>query len=342
MGFGFPPSAFGCSRFSSGILCLLFLFGTPFALVDGYAATNSEAKQFKHSSTIEKERPELNEETKRLIAAYRSDPSDANLKALRKQVEINYDKVIERKKAKLEELKKTAKESSKIQEMQEIVDEVIQDRENRIEQSMRRFTDPRLRPGSRVSEDGYLPVLGAAKNVSIAYTPVTNEDYFMFMKATGRKPPKDWPNEAIPTGKERHPVVNVSYDDATAYCQWLTAQDGKAVFRLPTEEEWEFAAGHMPKDADFNCGEASGTTPVDAYAKTLSACGAIDMWGNCWEWTSTKVSSSMNEKDDKNLLVVKGGSWCSPRMSCRTEERGEGRNSSDGFQDVGFRIVRES
>jgi len=308
----------------------------------GFAAPNEEAKQFKFSTTIEKERPELNEETKRLIAAYRRDPSEANLMALRKQVAINYDKVIERKKAKLEELKKTARETSKVREMQEIVDEVIQNRENRIEQSVRRFTDPRLSPGSRSTNDGYLPVLGAGQTVSIAYTPVTNEEYSKFIKATGRKSPKDWVDGSMPADKKRHPVVNVAYGDAAAYCKWLSAKDGKAGYRLPTETEWEFAAGHMPKDADFNCGENKGTTPVEAYAKTLAACGAIDMWGNCWEWTSTKIAASQGVERSKTVMAVKGGSWCSPRMSCRTEHKGEGRESSTGFSDVGFRVVREN
>lgn len=60
--------------------------------------------------------------------------------------------------------------------MQEIVDEVIRDRDNRIEQSIRRFTDSRLRPEARQAKGGFLPVLGASENVEIAYTPVTNRD----------------------------------------------------------------------------------------------------------------------------------------------------------------------
>ena len=60
--------------------------------------------------------------------------------------------------------------------MQEIVDEVIRDRDNRIEQSMCRFADSRLRPGARQAEGGFLPVLGASENVEIAYTSVTNRD----------------------------------------------------------------------------------------------------------------------------------------------------------------------
>lgn len=309
----------------------------------GFSATpNAEAKLHKFSTTIEKKRPQLNEETKRLIAAYRRNPSEANLAALRKQVEANYDQVIERKKTKLEDLKKTARHVSKVQEMQEIVDEMLQNREIRIDQSLRRFSDPRLLPGTRNTNDGYLPVLGAAQNVSIAYTPVTNEDYSKFIKATGRKSPKGWSNGSMPAGKRRHPVVNVSYDDAVAYCKWLSAQDGKAVYRLPTEEEWEFAAGHMPKDADFNCGEKAGTTSVDSYANTLSACGAIDMWGNCWEWTSTRITPAQGIERGKTVMAIKGGSWCSPRTNCRTERKGEGRESSSGFSDVSFRVVREN
>ena len=287
---------------------------------------NRDAKLHKFSTTIEKERPQLDEETKRLIAAYRRAPSEANRAALRKKIADNYDKIVERKKAKLEELKRTAKHESKIQEMQIIVDEMLRDRENRIESSLRRFTDPRLRPGVRDrNRGGYLPVLGAALNVSIAYTPVTNAEFAKFLEATGRK--------ATVIGGEKHPAVNVSYEDAVAYCKWLTENNTGAIYRLPTQAEWEAAAGHMPKDADFNCGENDGLTPVDAYAKTIAACGAVDMWGNVWEWTATEV---------EGRRAVKGGAWDSRRTECRTEARGVGRDPDKGYANVGFRVVRET
>lgn len=306
----------------AGLLCFS-LFSS-----EVYAAArkiNPDAKQFKYSSTVEKERPELNAETKKLIAAYRQNPSDENYGALRKQAEINYDRVVARKKAKLEELKQTAKHASKVREMQEIVDEMLRDRENRINQTMKRFTDPRLRPNSRKTDDGYLPVLGAAQNVSVAYTPVTNEEYALFLKDAGK--------DATVSGEtSKHPVVNVSYNEAVAYADWLTRKDGTAKYRLPTEAEWELAAGHMPKDADMNCGEGNGTTPVTAYKQTLSAAGAIDMWGNVWEWTSTP-------KGDGN--AVKGGAWNTSRTNCRTENRAEIRDAAQKYETVGFRIVRE-
>ena len=311
---------------------LLILLPLVFSSVATAGNTKGSQGPFSRKpSVIEKERPELNDETKRLIAAYRREPSEANKAALRKQVEANYDQVVARKKAKLEELRRTAKHQSLVQEMEEIVNEVVKERSLRIEQSMRRFTDPRLRPGVRTNKDGFLPIIGAAKPASIAHTPVTNAQYAEFITDTSRKAPKHWPKGAVPAGKAEHPVVNVTYSDAQAYCKWMSQKSG-VTYRLPTEEEWELAAGHMPKDADFNCGEEDGTTPVTQYEKTLSACGAIDMWGNCWEWTS---------EQRQGRLCVKGGSWKSDRMSCRTENRNNLRRANATQSDLGFRIVRE-
>lgn len=306
---------------------ILFLLSIASFFCMGITVSNATPKTHKFSTTIEKERPQLNEETRRLIAAYRENPTEENRAALRKQVEKNYDNVIARKTAKLEELKQTARHKSKILEMQEIVDEVIRDKENRIEQSMRRFTDPRLRPGARQAKDGYLPVLGAAQDVEIAYTPVTKEEYAVFLKQTGKT------EQPFPEYESKYPVTNISYYDAVAYARWFSEQDERTTYRLPTEKEWELAAGHMPKDADFNNGIQMATSAVDAYKDTLSASGAIDMWGNCWEWTST----SRNDAGK----AVKGGSFDSPRMKCRTEEREESRDPAKGYNNVCFRLIRE-
>lgn len=283
-------------------------------------ATVEGAKLHKFSKTVEKKRPQLDEETKKLISAYRCDPSEANRAALEKKVRENYDKVIARKQAKLEELKKTARHESKIKEMEAIVREVIADKENRVARSMQRFTDPRLRPGAREAKDGFHPLIGGGKGVSIAHTEVTNADYAKFKT--------DWPLA------DDKPVVGVSYRDALVYCGWLTARGDGAIYRLPTEEEWEIAAGHMPKDADFNAKGGDGVlSPVTAHGKTQAACGAIDMWGNCWEWTSTARGAGKR--------AVKGGAWSTPRTDCRTECREFARKEFVGHPDVGFRIVKE-
>lgn len=308
-------------------LMILMLLGSTNLIAQ--REVNPNAKQFKFSSTIEKERPELDSKTRELILTYRREPTAANYEALKKQVEKNYDNVIERKKAKLEELKKTARNYSKIEEMEDIVEEVISDREHRIAQTMARFTDSRMTPAGRGKINGYLPLIGAGENIYIAPTPVTNKEWAEYDKDFSYK-----------KGEENFPVVNISLNDAINYCNWLSSKDSH-LYRLPTEDEWEMAAGHMPKDADFNCGEGDELKPVDAYKQTLGACGGIDFWGNCWEWTSTIRTNKTHKSDSSNINAVKGGSWDSPRMSCRTEYREEGRNADGRYANVGFRVVME-
>jgi len=134
-------------------------------------------------------------------------------------------------------------------------------------------------------------------------------------------------------GMDNYPVVNIAIDDAEAYCNWLTAKDPQHSYRLPTEEEWVLAAGHMPKDVAMNSGHAErGLTAVDAYSQSKGACGGIDFCGNSWEWTSST--------DKNDLHIIKGGSWDSKRDDCRSEKSDDARDGSQGYANVGFRIVR--
>lgn len=312
--------------------------------VSVFAASDDDGmNMFEHSDFIEKEQPELDEETKRLISLYQREPSDENYENLRAAVIRNYDAVLVRKEAKLAELKAETQGKpggdAKVAEMQEIVDEMYLTYWDRINSTMLRFTDERLLKWKIADAPmyEYIPVMGAGIDIYVSRTQVTNEQYKAFVDATGHKAPSNWVNGAYPAGEENYPVNMVSAADAEAYCSWLTANDKENLYRLPNESEWELAAGHMPKDADFNCGVNDGRTPVEQYAKvTRGAHGAVDFWGNVWEWTSTE----RNNNETAVTLGVKGGAWNTARTDCRTEYRDEGRDASLGYEDVGFRVIQ--
>ncbi|BFK46252.1 SUMF1/EgtB/PvdO family nonheme iron enzyme [Alistipes sp. i18-0019-D1] len=269
---------------------------------------------------VEEERPELDATTSALLRQYQKDPTEENKQALLAQMGLRYDKVVARKKAKLRELEREAKTPDLVEEMQTIVDEMVENRDIRLEQQFLRLIDPR---NDDDPNDAWMVLRGAsAPNAYIGYAPVTNAEYAAF-KA-------DFVYDA---DKENYPVVNITIAEATAYCDWLTAQDNVHTYRLPTDEEWVLGAGHMPKDVVMNAGRVeSGLTAVDAYSQTTGACGGIDFWGNCWEWTfSTDASGS---------YIIKGGSWDSSRDDCRSEKSDVVRNGSQGYANVGFRVVR--
>lgn len=233
---------------------------------------------------------------------------------------VRYDKIVARKKNKLRELEREARTYSIVEHMQGIVDEMVQNRDTRIQQQFLRFIDPRRDENPK---DAWMVLRGAsAPNAYIGYVPVTNAEYAAFN-----------PRFAYDAGKENYPVVNITIADATAYCDWLTKQDRKHIYRLPSEEEWILGAGHMPKDVAMNANHIeSGLTAVDAYKQSTGACGGIDFWGNCWEWTTST--------DADGQYIVKGGSWDSKRDDCRSEKSDDVRVGTQGYANVGFRIVR--
>ena len=269
---------------------------------------------------VEEERPELDATTTALLRQYQQNPTEENKQALLDQMGLRYDKVVARKKAKLRELERDAKTPDLVEEMQEIVDEMVENRDIRLEQQFLRLIDPRADDDPN---DAWMVLRGAsAPNAYIGYAPVTNAEYAAF-KA-------DFVYDA---GKENYPVVNITIAEATTYCDWLTAQDNTHTYRLPTDEEWILGAGHMPKDVTMNSGRVeSGLTPVDAYSQTTGACGGIDFWGNCWEWTSST--------DASGAYIIKGGSWDSDRDDWRSEKSDVVRNGTQGYTNVGFRVVR--
>ncbi|MEM7563554.1 MAG: SUMF1/EgtB/PvdO family nonheme iron enzyme, partial [Pseudomonadota bacterium] len=193
---------------------------------------------------------------------------------------------------------------------------------------------------------------------------ITFEQYDVYAELTGADRPDDegW-------GRGDNPVINVSWNDATAYTAWLSEKTGLR-FRLPSEAEWEYAAraGSSSKfpwgddttheNANYGkeicCGgEASGrdqwvnTSPVGAFPENNF--GLQDMHGNVSEWVQDCRSDSYNgapqdgsafEFGDCDWRMLRGGSWSSIadylRSANRDSNRIVKRNNS-----LGFRILQE-
>lgn len=269
---------------------------------------------------VEEGRPKMDSKTHKLFVQYRKNPTKANKQALLDQMCVRYDKVVARKKNKLRELEREARTYGIVEHMQGIVDEMVQNRDTRIQQQFLRFIDPRR---DENLQDAWMVLRGAsAPNAYIGYAPVTNAEYAAFKSGF-----------TYEKGQDNYPVVNITINDAKAYCKWLTVQDGKHIYRLPSEEEWILGAGHMPKDVAMNANHVeSGLTAVDAYKQSTGACGGIDFWGNCWEWTTST--------DTNGQYLVKGGSWDAKRDDCRSEKSDDVRSGMQGYANVGFRVVR--
>ncbi len=146
---------------------------------------------------------------------------------------------------------------------------------------------------------------------AIDLTPVTNAEFAAFLRASGYRPAhpenflRHWVDGAPPSGAHEHPVVCVDLDDARAYARWA----GK---RLPTEEEWQYAAlGERAAGYPWGEGKPEGrcntrtdgtTTSVTAYPDGRSSFGCYDMCGNAWEWTESERSDGRTR-----FCILKGG-----------------------------------
>jgi hypothetical protein len=122
----------------------------------------------------------------------------------------------------------------------------------------------------------------------MARTPVTNAQYAAFVKAADHKPPGYWVAKKPAQGLENHPVVEVSWHDAMAYCGWLVEIVGRP-YRLPSEAEWEKAA--RGADGAFilegMSGMPSGAIPRKATKRKLHWWAAIRRERVpmvCWTW----------------------------------------------------------
>lgn len=189
----------------------------------------------------------------------------------------------------------------------------------------------------------------------IARTPVTNALYAAFVAATGAHSPSTWRAPQPPAALDNHPIADVSWDEANAFCAWLTTAIGDwglgtgkippspqslvsspQAIRLPTEAEWERAARGMagrafpwgdtweaPRANTRESGIAS-TTPVGAYPSGASAAGCLDMAGNVWEWTASLDLGYPYAADDGRedprafgRRILRGGCYANPHGFAR-------------------------
>jgi len=177
-------------------------------------------------------------------------------------------------------------------------------------------------------------------------------------KGWQQDPRFNWRNPGFEQSDE-HPVTCVSWNDAVAFCQWLSKKEGKT-YRLPTEAEWEYAcrAGTTTRwcfgDDEAALGEYawyyvnSGEKTHPVGQKRPNAWGLYDMHGNVWEWCADWYAEGYYRKappDDPTGpssgadRVLRGGSWinnlCFARSANRSFYLPELRNLN-----LGFRVAR--
>ena len=156
-------------------------------------------------------------------------------------------------------------------------------------------------------------------------TEVTNTEYADFVAATNHPAPSHWVNNRPVFGQEMWPVVNVSFDDAVAFAEWRSKRD-RIPYRLPTEEEWEYAARNgkradlYPWGSDWVADLAvlKEATPAAVGSRPGGAnqWGVTDLIGNVWEWTSSKVSvypgnNTVVPGNQQHLVTIRGGCYVS-------------------------------
>ncbi len=231
--------------------------------------------------------------------------------------------------------------------------------------------------GSPSSEDGRDDSEGPAHEVCVSGLwvgkyAVTNAQYRKF------KPKHDSRDfKGFSLNGDRQPAVNLSWNDATVYAQWLSGQ-GSGRFRLPTEAEWEYAAragtttswfwGDNPKDAckyanledktterllwsaifPPDCDDGYGVTaPVGSFRP--NAFGLYDMLGNAWQWCEDvydKNAYGAHPRENPVSTgggadrVCRGGSWRGALYRARASARNP-RLPEYSNDDIGLRLVRE-
>jgi formylglycine-generating enzyme required for sulfatase activity len=182
-------------------------------------------------------------------------------------------------------------------------------------------------------------------------------------------------SQGMSLDEENQPVVNVSWEEAVAFAQWLSQKSGQT-YRLPTEAEWEYATrsgsnqsrfwGNNPGDActyanvadltakehrekwtAFSCDDGYAVSaPVGSFKPNGN--GLYDMLGNVWEWCEDVYNSEAYTKLPKDnplyggsgeYQVMRGGGWSNGPLGIRSSHR-VGLSPDFGHHSLGFRLVK--
>ena len=216
--------------------------------------------------------------------------------------------------------------------------------------------------GSHEKEQGRLSNEGPQHQVQVpsfylGRYPVTRGEYARFARAVGSSIDDGWRDPGFNQGDE-HPVVNVSWDDAQTYIEWLNLETG-LVHRLPSEAEWEYAcrAGtstrfwwgdDLSDKLALLCANFAknhgGTTAVGSFKP--NPWGLYDMSGNVYEWVQDRCNSSyIGAPSDGSawlsgdLRVLRGGPWLSNPINLRSASR-NWFSSYCRNNNFGFRLAR--
>lgn len=210
--------------------------------------------------------------------------------------------------------------------------------------------------GSTYKEDNNPPHEVKVNSFSISKYEITNFQFAEFLKTYESNVIKEGPDAGQPlyyecnwgiqngkpvSGYEAHPAIYITWYGAKAYCQWAGG-------RLPTEEEWEYAArggmygkrdhlysGGMELDSLGWYAGNSGGKPHPVGMKEPNELGIHDMSGNVWEWCSDCF-----EKEGRLYAIVRGGTWFNERANCRPTCHYYIYPGSKHFNN-GFRLVKD-
>ena len=195
------------------------------------------------------------------------------------------------------------------------------------------------------------------KPFSMDKTEVTNAEYYAFVKATNYKPlPVHWVNEKPIPGQEQMPVRFVNADDVKAFAAWRSKRDG-VTYRLPTEQEWEFAARNGAKANLYPWGDKfdpqcavidqSSNDPEVVGSKSCADTGGVhDLIGNVFEWTSSEPSlypgstGEVRQLTEPHLMLRGGGAiYKSTGANAMTSTFRVAVPASTRRAEIGFRLV---